>query len=172
MNIKKATIGTVGAIAILAGVTFSTAQNGEKVYLPNHIFTPGSVNPDVTQANIQSTICVSNWTSTIRPSSSYTTNLKLEQLANEYKTYAKEVGTSDPSAYEEDHLISLELGGNPTDPKNLWAEPWNGTYGAHAKDRVENALHKLVCSNQISLSDAQFAISANWYTAYIKYVTP
>jgi len=25
-----------------------------------------------------------------------------------------------PSHYEEDHLISLELGGNPRDPKNLW----------------------------------------------------
>ena len=31
--------------------------------------TPGVVNPDVTQATIGSTICVSGWTSTIRPGS-------------------------------------------------------------------------------------------------------
>jgi len=29
-----------------------------------------------------------------------------------------------PSHYEEDRLISLELGGNPRDPKNLWLEMW------------------------------------------------
>ena len=28
------------------------------------------------------------------------------------------------SDYQEDHLISLELGGNPTDPRNLWPEPY------------------------------------------------
>ena len=38
--------------------------------------TPGAFNLDVTQATINSTICVSGWTSTIRPPSSYTTRLK------------------------------------------------------------------------------------------------
>ena len=32
--------------------------------------------------------------------------------------------TGSPSDYQEDHLISLELGGNPTDPRNLWPEPY------------------------------------------------
>jgi len=27
-----------------------------------------------------------------------------------------------PSHYEEDHFISLEVGGHPKDPKNLWPE--------------------------------------------------
>jgi hypothetical protein len=27
-----------------------------------------------------------------------------------------------PKDYEEDHLISLELGGAPRDPKNLWPQ--------------------------------------------------
>jgi hypothetical protein len=27
--------------------------------------------------------------------------------------------------YEEDHLISLEDGGDPTDPRNLFPEPYN-----------------------------------------------
>ena len=29
-----------------------------------------------------------------------------------------------PSAFQEDHLISLELGGDPVDPRNLWPEPY------------------------------------------------
>jgi hypothetical protein len=38
-------------------------------------------NPDVTQDTIDSTICVSGWTSTVRPPSSYTTALKIQQIA-------------------------------------------------------------------------------------------
>jgi hypothetical protein len=70
-----------------------------------------------------------------------------------------------PSHHEEDHLISLELGGNPRDPKNLWPEMW-GTLaqsltsrspfppeivGAKAKDAVENALHTEVCAGTLTL---------------------
>jgi hypothetical protein len=172
MSIKKRVAIAIGIITVVSGVTLTTASNGEKVYLPNHKFTPGAINTNVTQANIQSTICVSNWTATIRPPASYTDKLKKEQLGNEYKAYVAMSGTADLGAYEEDHLISLELGGNPTDPRNLWAQPYTGTYGARAKDRVENSLHQLVCSNQISLFDAQTAISTNWYAAYQKYVKP
>ena len=32
--------------------------------------------------------------------------------------------TGSPSDYQEDHLVSLELGGHPTDPRNLWPEPY------------------------------------------------
>jgi hypothetical protein len=36
------------------------------------------------------------------------------------------VARSDNMAcYEEDHLISIEDGGDPTDPRNLWPEPYN-----------------------------------------------
>jgi hypothetical protein len=42
--------------------------------------TPGVLNPDVTQANIGSTVCRHGWTSTIRPPSSYTDDLKRRQM--------------------------------------------------------------------------------------------
>jgi hypothetical protein len=119
--------------------------------LPIVSVTPGATNPAVTQANIQQTICKANYTATIRPPASYTTKLKISQLAI---TYAKVYTDKTPASYEEDHLISLELGGNPTDPKNLWPEPWNGTSGAHAKDVIENALHKAVCAGKLSLAAA------------------
>src|ERR1700686_2489678 len=40
-----------------------------------------ALNPAVTQATIATTICVSGWTATVRPPSSYTSSLKIEQLA-------------------------------------------------------------------------------------------
>jgi hypothetical protein len=46
-------------------------------------------------------------------------------------------------AYEEDHLISLEIGGAPSAEANLWPEPYNGPEGARVKDVVENKLHSL-----------------------------
>ena len=107
--------------------------------------TPGALNPDVTQANIHSTICVSGWTATIRPPPDYTDALKLKQM----RQYGE---TGPPSAYEEDHLISLELGGAPRDPRNLWPEP---RPRADEVDRIENELNAKVCSGELSLADAQ-----------------
>lgn len=134
--------------------------------LPIATVTPGAINPNVTQANIHLTICLSGYTKTIRPLSSYTTALKQQQLTGPYSFYNDRL-TAD---FEEDHLISLEIGGSPTDPKNLWPEPYAGTLGARAKDKIENKLHALVCSGQISLRTAQMSISKNWYVTYQKYI--
>ena len=57
-----------------------------------------------------------------------------------------------PSAFQEDHLISLELGGNPTDPRNLWPEPYPR---AAAVDRIENELNARVCAGSLTLAEAQ-----------------
>ena len=136
------------------------------VILPNRTRTPGATNPQVTQSDIATTICVSGWTATIRPPSSYTTMLKEQQLASGY-AYRGDQKTAD---YEEDHLISLELGGAPTAPANLWPEPYAGAYGARLKDQIENKLHALVCDGALSLAVAQHAIAHNWYTAYTTYI--
>jgi hypothetical protein len=87
--------------------------------LPDPKATPGYLNPAVTQATIGKTICVSGYTATIRPTASYTTKLKLKQLRD--GVYKSGLGAA---AFEEDHLISLELGGNPTDERNLWPQHW------------------------------------------------
>lgn len=132
--------------------------------LPDPVRTPGVTNPDVTQENIKQTICVSGWTKTIRPPSSYTTDLKKKQI-KEYRYRDKSLGS-----YEEDHLISLQLGGHPTDPQNLWPEPYNTRCGARIKDVVETRLKRMVCAEKISLADAQKAIATNWIAAYKTYV--
>ncbi len=107
--------------------------------------TPGVLNPDVTQANIRSTICKRGWTATIRPPVSYTNTLKRKQM----RQYGETGSLSD---YQEDHLISLELGGNPTDPRNLWPEPYPR---ASRVDEIENELNAEVCSGKLTLAQAQ-----------------
>jgi hypothetical protein len=107
--------------------------------------TPGVLNPDVTQANIRSTVCRHGWTATIRPPVDYTNALKRRQM----RQYGETGSLSD---YQEDHLISLELGGNPTDARNLWPEPYPR---AAEVDKIENELNDEVCSGSLTLAQAQ-----------------
>jgi hypothetical protein len=118
--------------------------------LADPVRTPGVVNPDVTQATIGSTICAHGWTRTIRPPVEYTNALKIRQM----RAYGE---SGSPSDYQEDHLVSLELGGHPTDPRNLWPEPYPR---ASEVDRIENELNAKVCSGSLSLADAQEQESA------------
>src|ERR1039457_6747885 len=83
--------------------------------LPDRHCTPGATWSRVTQGNIRSTICKRGWTATVRPSESYTEALKRSQI----RLYGDYDG-SKLSSYEEDHLISPELGGSPTSARNLW----------------------------------------------------
>lgn len=48
--------------------------------LPDPACTAGSIDQRVTQDNIRSTICVSGYTRTVRPPTSYTNPLKLRQM--------------------------------------------------------------------------------------------
>lgn len=129
--------------------------------LPDPIATPGALNPNVTQENIQTTVCVSGWTKTIRPSAYYTTKLKILQLHSE--PYKSDLGAS---SFEEDHLISLEIGGNPTDPKNLWPQHWSEPMGAHQKDQLENYLKREVCAGRMLLAQAQKEVASDWVASY------
>ena|SRR5712691_5151762 len=117
--------------------------------------TPGVVNPEVTQSTISATICTRGWASEIRPDSSYTSELKVQQM----RAYGR-IGT--PTDYQEDHLISLELGGHPTDPRNLWPEPRSR---AEEVDRTENDLNAAICSGRLTLAEAQRRISDIKHTA-------
>lgn len=137
----------------------NTNSSDPQAYLPDPTCTPGVINQQVTQANIDSTICVAGYTTSIRPPASYTDSLKRQQIQLYGYT------DTNPKDYEEDHFISLEIGGNPTDPKNLWPEPHPSI---NEKDKVENYLHKKICSGQLTLAQAQTEISTNWYTIYQK----
>ena len=133
--------------------TIGAAQN----YLPP-ASTPGTINPAVTQGNIRSTICKPGWTATIRPSARYTNKLKVVQM--------RALGLKgNPRDFEEDHLVSLEIGGNPTDTANLWPESWPA---ARLKDVVETDLKRQVCTGAITLKAAQDAIRKDWTVIYLQ----
>ncbi|MDP9904698.1 hypothetical protein [Arthrobacter bambusae] len=130
--------------------------------LPDPVCTPGVRNSAVTQATIHETICTSGWTKTIRPPEAVT--------GAEKQSNAKSYGFhGDWKTAEYDHLLSLELGGAPNDPKNLWVEPNRaGATGVNnTKDLVENALHAAVCKGTVTLDAAQKAITTDWTTAVL-----
>jgi hypothetical protein len=140
----------VSASALLAYAVVGCGRRSSPAVLASSTRTPGVLNAEVTQSTIVSTICKHGWTATVRPPTSYTSALKTRQMA-EYG----EAGS--PTGYQEDHLISLELGGDPTDPRNLWPEPYPR---ASQVDRIENDLNAQVCSGALSLADAQRRESA------------
>ncbi|OIR08830.1 hypothetical protein GALL_88230 [mine drainage metagenome] len=132
--------------------------------LPIRSLTPGAIDPRITEENIQSTVCIKGYTKRVRPPAHYTNKLKKRQI--------REYGYSDtnPKHYEEDHLIPLSIGGNPTAPENLWPEPRQSEWNAARKDDLEFTLYKMVCHNKVGLKQAQYEIASDWIAAYKKYV--
>jgi len=143
-------VATALALALVAVVLVLAQRAGAPVVVADPVRTPGVLNPDVTQETVGVTICVQGWTRTVRPTTDYTSALKLRQM----RAYGE---TGPPSAYQEDHLISLELGGHPTDPRNLWPEPYPR---AARVDTIENELNAQVCGGSLTLAEAQEKESA------------
>ena len=132
---------------------YRTAANGQ--ILPDPNCTPGAISPKVTPDTLDTTICKTGYTKSIRPPASITEIEKRENAAAYgYTGSLKDV--------EYDHLVPLELGGDPNDPRNLWIEPGASP---NPKDGVESRLHELVCEGRVPLAAAQEAIATDWTTA-------
>jgi hypothetical protein len=119
---------------------------------PDPRCTPGALNPAVTQATIDRTICVTGWTHTVRPPESITEQEKAASMA----AYGD---TGSMGDYEYDHFVPLELGGATNDSRNLWPEPGASP---NPKDAVEDELRQEVCDGQLSLAKAQGELATNW----------
>lgn len=132
---------------------YHTAADGQNLQDPN--CTPGAVNPKVTPDTLQATICRTGYTKSIRPPKEITgAEKKANAAAYGY------IGSLNDVEY--DHLVPLELGGDPNDPRNLWVEPGASP---NPKDDVELQLHDLVCRGTVPLTVAQEAIATDWTTA-------
>jgi hypothetical protein len=152
---------SLAVLAFVAGLSSHVWAASDGVR-PDPILTPGAV-----RTTSRDDIC-STKTGTIRNVSG---SLKLQV----YRRY----GMSGPKAafpgtdllppYEIDHLVSLELGGS-NDITNLWPEAFDQPLGAHAKDQLENKLHRLICAGRIPVEVAQHAIATDWVAAYHQYV--
>ncbi len=125
--------------------------------LPDRSANPGAINPDVTQQNMATTIFVSGFTKTIRPSVAFTNALKRQQ-AIEYG-YPPDF---DLSLLEEDHIVPLEAGGAPHDPANLWPQLRTGEWGARVKDLTENAANAALRTGAYTLKEIQDGFCQDW----------
>jgi hypothetical protein len=156
------------AFAIVLGLflLIRTADAQELRAYPDWTLTPGSIDPSLTPEYI-----CSHSTSERR---SVNTALKKKVFA------AYNVPFEDRANYEVDHFIPLALGGVNTCTDvptcNLWPEPHQKSFaeiapwGSETKDRLELRLYKMMCAGEISLHDAQVAISTDWEAAYRQYV--
>ena len=152
---------TVGALVCLLA-TGARAQSS----LPSPRETPGVTDGRVNQGTIGQTICRRGWTRSVRPPEAYTEGMKRgDILAHGYPDRSLQ-------NYQLDHLIPLELGGDPTDPGNLWAEPLHPAdgWGAGLKDELEHKLNYLVCTGRLPLTAAQHDIATDWESAYNRYI--
>jgi hypothetical protein len=129
-------------------VTGCRARGG----LPDRRCTPGAVFGDATAA----AVCRSGYSESVR-------NVPASERRAVFAEYG--IVVIAPRQYEVDHLISLELGGS-NDVANLWPEAALPRPGFHQKDALENRLHRLVCSGELTLADAQRLIATNWLSEY------
>jgi len=184
----------------------SEERSGPDEIYPDVEKNPGAIDPEVTQDNIADNICNKAFkTSTIRPPSSYTTKLKKQQMADTYGDTVQQttadlgganydedqcVEHSDNTrCYEEDHIVSLQNGGAPSDARNLFPESYTTTVegdrvGAREKDKVENFVHNGICldvtnakfsngpkpKKALTLEDGQRILALDWYACYVSMV--
>ena len=127
--------------------------------IPNPVLTPGVVRPEVTKE----IICATAWGKDVR----HVTSAMKREVFNNYQIKCTPFmnGWVPCSTWEVDHFISRELGG-ADDVKNLWPQLLKGDYNARMKDRLENYLHKQVCTNKLMLIEAQNLLRNDWRKAY------
>ncbi len=155
IRVKRLTAVAAAGI-VTAGVLYAVTRPSERCAvvrsLPDARCTPGAVLPSIGAEQI----CVRGYARQAR-------DVPASVRSRVYQDYG--IAQRAPGEYEVDHLISLELGGS-NDIKNLWPQPGSPPPGYHEKDWLEDALHAEVCSGQITLEEAQRAISADWVSAY------
>ena len=151
--------GICRALALLT-VLVSPALAGD---LPDSRLTPGDTLPGVTAAEV----CEPGWA---RQHRKVPTEVRNEVYAAYGLPDGNYTGYCDtPHGCELDHLVPLELGGSNS-ARNLWPQSYDGPMSAHAKDKLENRLHQMVCTGSMTLEDAQQAIATDWIAAHRRYV--
>ena len=124
---------------------------------PDARCTPGAVRRGVSLA----VICSYGYSRSVRPPVSYTEPLKLRQM----RAYNL---PGPASAYEEDHLVALSIGGAPRDPANLWPQPRETDPSAAQKDQLETWAARMACSRRIPLGELQRDMARDWVALFAR----
>ena len=119
---------------------------------PDPVLTPGVVRQLTAEQ-----VCSIRWGKDIR----HITEKMKRHVCGAYK-----VKDCPGSKFEIDHLISRELAG-ADDILNLWPQP---IAEARIKDKIENFLHRQICSNKLSLRVVQKRIAKDW-TQFIQTIS-
>jgi hypothetical protein len=153
------------ASALLLPPAFSEdAIDWDAYSAPDRNLVPGTLNPAVTQENIQQTVCVPGWTKSVRPPTSYTQKLEQQQISDwRLPGHHRD--------YKEDHLIPLCVGGHPDDPGNLWPSPVSAMWNDKIKDQLESSVCRAVCRGAMTLREGQdiFMKEPDWRRAWEKF---
>jgi len=133
----------------------------------------GAVNPEVTQDNLDQTICAKGWAKQARPPSAWAASVKRRLMREQHPG-------DDPHQYELDHKVPIEIGGCPNCETNVWLEPWRDPNHHHCefdtladaacKDRLENYVHRQICSGKMTLAQGQALFLGDWTKAYQTYI--
>jgi|GEM_PF-3259255 len=142
--------------AVVTGLPYMTEchTQGKR---PDPGCTPGSVNPDVTQANIGQTICKPGWGVQLLPPPAVTGPVKKAAM----KAYGIPAKAAPSTAL--DHLVPIALGGSD-DATNMWPLRDEGP-PAITKRKVEVTVEAAVCSGKVPLAAAQLTVAQDWTTA-------
>ena len=126
-------------------LVIDNAPSTQTVVRASAALTPGSLDSHVTQATIRSTICSPAWRTRAQPTVGFLRKLKSRQMRQYH-----DVGPA--SAYAEDALVPVGLGGSASAPANLWPEQLSL---AKRRDLLEQNLNRKVCSGMTTLRAAQ-----------------
>ena len=140
------------ALMCLAASCIAHAQD----YLPDPGRAPGLPDPSAT---VEKVCGIPYYSKKVRPPTSYTGPIKAALLNG-----------ADPALFELDHRVPLCAGGHPTDPRNLWLQPRTGQWNAKYKDQLETSVCRQLCSDGISLDEAQaIFLRPDWTIEYERF---
>lgn len=108
-----------------------------------------ALNPAVSVASIDVTVCRPGWAASVRPPAAVTRRFERRALP----------AGADPRGFVVDHHIPISLGGAPADIANLRLQ---AVATARAKDVDERRLHRAVCAGRMRLEDAQDELRRLW----------
>jgi len=115
------------------------SRNGGQ--FPDPVCTPGAIRDDVDPAHLELTVCLKDWSASVRPPKAETDRVKTQAM----RAYG--VPASARSHTELDHFIPESWGG-ASDVHNLWAQV-SDLHGAgfhNSKDDAETDIHTWICS--------------------------